>query len=130
MRKTFFLPILCLTMAAGCSTATTQPTPAANTPAANVPAANQPQAQVPAQAAQTYTLADVAKHATASDCWQAYQGKVYDMTAYIPNHPAGDKILAGCGKDITAMYEGIKDGKGHSDYATSLFDEYYKGNLK
>jgi len=127
MRNTILIGgfLLASLAGAGCSSAQTAPTPATNTPAAN-----QPQAQAPAAATQGYTLADVAKHATASDCWQAYRGKVYDVTAYIPNHPAGDKILAGCGKDITAMYEGIKDGQGHSDFAKSLMADYLKGDLK
>ena len=78
----------------------------------------------------TYSLSDVANHSTSSDCWMVISGKVYDVTSYVSNHPGGDKILAGCGKDATAMFGGIKDGKGHSDYAKSLQTDYYVGDLK
>jgi cytochrome b involved in lipid metabolism len=60
----------------------------------------------------------------------AISGKVYDVTSYRPNHPGGDKMAAGCGKDATAMFNGIKGGKGHSDYAKSLQTDYYVGDLK
>jgi len=31
-------------------------------------------------------------------------GKVYDVTRYIPFHPGGNKILMGVGKDGTELY--------------------------
>ena len=32
-------------------------------------------------------------------------GKVYDVTSYIGSHPGGKKIMAGAGKDGTALYQ-------------------------
>ena len=32
---------------------------------------------------------------------QWIDGKVYDVTAYTPDHPAGKALLKGCGKDAT-----------------------------
>ena len=46
----------------------------------------------------------MAKHATASDCWTIFQGKVYDVTLYMDFHAGGKKeLLRGAGKDMTAM---------------------------
>ncbi|MFA6100218.1 MAG: cytochrome b5-like heme/steroid binding domain-containing protein [Patescibacteria group bacterium] len=116
--KTTFYAVACtlIFLGAGCGSAQA---PASTT---TVPVAN-PQAK-------TYSLSDVAMHATSTDCWMAISGKVYDVTSYRPNHPGGDKMAAGCGKDATAMFNGIKGGKGHSDYAKSLQTDYYVGDLK
>lgn len=44
------------------------------------------------------TQAELASHNTASDCWVGFQGEVYDITTYIPNHPGGkSKITNNCG---------------------------------
>jgi len=116
MKFTKYLSVLCFLSILGAGCASSQPTSSTNSQ--------------PAASGKTYTLDEVAKHATASDCWMAVKGKVYDMTAYIPNHPAGDKILAGCGKDATDMMKQTKNGQGHSDYAYGLLNDYYKGDLK
>ena len=59
----------------------------------------------PASTPDSYTLADVAKHATKSSCWTAIGGSVYDLTSFIPMHPGGDRILAVCGIDGTSLFE-------------------------
>lgn len=60
----------------------------------------------------SYTLADVAKHSTASSCWAAINGKVYDLTKWINQHPGGpDKILGICGKDGSAAFNGQHGGQ-------------------
>lgn len=51
-----------------------------------------------------YTLAEVATHNNANDCWLVASAKVYDVTNFIPGHPGGDKILQGCGKDMTEFF--------------------------
>jgi cytochrome b involved in lipid metabolism len=51
-----------------------------------------------------YTLADVAKHGTPESCWLASAGGVYDVTTFIGKHPGGEKILQGCGKDMTEFF--------------------------
>ena len=44
-------------------------------------------------------------HATPDDCWVAYHGSVYDMTAYANRHPAGPNwITPYCGTDGTEAY--------------------------
>jgi len=44
----------------------------------------------PAQAAnKTYTLAAVKAHKSASNCWSAVNGKVYNLTKWVKKHPGG-----------------------------------------
>jgi len=53
----------------------------------------------------TYTLAEVAKHATAADCWTAVGGNVYNLTSFVSKHPGGvENITKICGKDGTAAF--------------------------
>ena len=50
------------------------------------------------------TASDLAQHNSAEDCWILYEGKIYDVTAYLPNHP-GDNIaiIESCGKSDTSF---------------------------
>ena len=50
------------------------------------------------------TMTEIATHNTKADCWTAIEGKVYNMTSFIPQHPGGDKILIVCGKDGTQAF--------------------------
>jgi len=39
------------------------------------------------------------------DAWTVYQGKVYNITPYLPFHPGGEgEILRGAGKDSTKLF--------------------------
>jgi DMSO/TMAO reductase YedYZ heme-binding membrane subunit/cytochrome b involved in lipid metabolism len=51
----------------------------------------------------------LAKNNSASSCYMAYQGVVFDLTSYINSHPGGKEILEGCGRDI-AYLENIHAG--------------------
>ena len=89
-------------------------------PNAQVPVPAQPAEQIaPVQTAPTpvtppatpdpnsFSLADVAKHNSVSDCWSAIRGNVYNLTSWIERHPGGPQPIIGlCGKDGTALYEG------------------------
>ena len=82
---------------------------------------------------QPYSLAEVAQHSTATDCWIAIEGKVYDVTSFIASqkHPGKDAILQGCGIDATKLYNNRPNGSGaHSDKARSFLPNYYIGDLK
>lgn len=51
------------------------------------------------------SLAELAQHRTAEDCWTAVQGRVYNVTHYLPFHPGGQPLLlAVAGKDGTALF--------------------------
>lgn len=60
----------------------------------------------------TYTTAQVAQHSSSSSCWTAINGKVYDVTAWISQHPGGQQaILSLCGKDGSAAFNGQHGGQ-------------------
>ena len=73
-----------------------------------------------------YTLEEVAKHNKKSDAWIAINGKVADVTKWIPLHPGGDIIMKGVGKDASALFKSI----GHDEYAKKMLKKYQIGILK
>lgn len=72
-----------------------------------------------------YTLEEVAKHKSKSDAWIAINGRVADITKWIPQHPGGDIIMKGVGKDATKLFTSI----GHDDYARKMLKKYQIGIL-
>ncbi|KAL8139127.1 hypothetical protein V2J09_005128 [Rumex salicifolius] len=77
-------------------------------------------------AGKVFTLADVAQHNTAKDCWLIIGGKVYDVTKFLEDHPGGDDVLIqATGKDATDDFEDI----GHSSTARAMMDEMYVGDI-
>jgi cytochrome b involved in lipid metabolism len=78
----------------------------------------------------SYGLTEVARHAAAKDCWMAIAGEVYDLSAYLPQHPADPAvILPWCGKDATDAYRTKTKGRPHSPYADQLLPKYRIGRL-
>ncbi len=60
-----------------------------------------------AVAAPSYTVAEVAKHASASSCWTIVGTSVYDVTKYITRNTGGAAMIkALCGKNGTAAFSG------------------------
>ena len=67
---------------------------------------------VPAPAAGTYTMAQVASHNSSASCYTAVSGSVYDLTPFIDQHPGGAQaILSLCGQDGTAAFMGQHGGQ-------------------
>jgi cytochrome b involved in lipid metabolism len=88
-------------------------------------------AEADAAAEKSYTLADVAAHAKPTDCWMAIHGKVYDLTAYLPDHPSRPEIIeAWCGKEASQAYDTKTKGRPHSKAADRLLEGYLIGELK
>ncbi len=90
-----------------------------------------PEAQGSEKKMMSYTLADVAKHATKDDCWMAIKGNVYDVTPVTSSgkHPGGPVILQGCGKDATKGFT-ERGGKGeHSEKAWGFLEGMQIGEL-
>merc|ERR1719330_724109 len=55
-----------------------------------------------------FTMEEVAKHVTKGDCWVVLNGRVLDVTNFLPNHPGGElAILTFAGKDATAEFDMI-----------------------
>ena len=53
----------------------------------------------------TYSLAAVADHSTPTDCWVVVREKVYDVTAWVPQHPGGALIYISAGKECTQLFD-------------------------
>lgn len=69
---------------------TTTPTTGTTTPVVTLP---------------TFTMAQVATHSTQNDCHSVVSGSVYNLTAWIAQHPGGASAIIGmCGKDGTASF--------------------------
>jgi cytochrome b involved in lipid metabolism len=73
------------------------------------------------------TLQDVAKHNTATNCWEIVNGKVYNVTDIITTHKnSSDLVIPYCGKDATAAY----NNGNHSQRSDNKLAGYFVGNLK
>merc|ERR1719262_1139809 len=55
-----------------------------------------------------YSLDDVAKHATKTDCWVVVNGQVLNVTNFLKDHPGGElAILTFAGKDASEEFNMI-----------------------
>jgi cytochrome b involved in lipid metabolism len=59
----------------------------------------------------TYTLTDVAKHSSRTDCWTIVNEVVYNITPYVNSHPGGSSSISKiCGVNGTAIFNNIHGG--------------------
>ncbi|KAF8014260.1 hypothetical protein BT93_H0181 [Corymbia citriodora subsp. variegata] len=73
-----------------------------------------------------FTLAEVSEHNNSKDCWLIIDGKVYNVTNFLEDHPGGDEVLlSATGKDATDDFEDV----GHSSSARAMMDEYLVGDI-
>lgn len=76
----------------------------------------------------TYTIADVSKHNKKENrIWITYKNGVYDITDYVSQHPGGNKILLGAGKDIGPFWDMYGAHKQTEIY--ELLEKYRIGNI-
>ena len=96
----------------GTNTASSPVQATAQDSAANTAAATNAISSTTAGVAARYTLADVATHSTRASCWTAINGKVYDVTNWIGQHPGGAQAILGlCGKDGSDAFNGKHGGQ-------------------
>lgn len=73
------------------------------------------------------SLEMVAQRNTPEACWSVVNGSVYDLTAWIEQHPGGSgRIIGMCGRDATADFTGQHGGEGGP---ASFLAEYLLGKL-
>ena len=78
------------------------------------------------KALRPYSRAEVATHNTEEDCWMVYKNKVYDVTHYVHEHPAGPNyILDYAGEDTSTAFDDV----GHSEEALQEMLKYHIGEL-
>ncbi len=76
------------------------------------------------------TMEELARHDSAGSCWKAIDGRVYDVTEYIPRHPTPESvILRWCGREATEGWDGIGGGRGHSAAAAAMLRDFVVGRL-
>lgn len=81
-----------------------------------------PAASGSSAAGASYTRVQVAAHATSQSCWTSISGNVYDLTAWISQHPGGEAaILSICGKDGTQAFEAQHSGSRSAERMLATF---------
>jgi len=56
----------------------------------------------------SFSAGELASHATPENCWMAIRGSVYDLSAYLPEHPSA-------GGDIALVRQGGHRGLQHEN---------------
>jgi acyl-lipid (8-3)-desaturase len=52
-----------------------------------------------------FSVEEVSRHCTQTDCWVIIHGKVYDVTKYVPSHPGGALIYVKAGGDCSQLFD-------------------------
>ncbi len=77
-----------------------------------------------------FTLDEVAERDTLENCWVAIEGKVYDLSDYIPNHPTPPSVIKPwCGQEASEGMRTKGYGRDHSAAAWGMLDDYLIGRL-
>ncbi|MFH1107064.1 MAG: cytochrome b5-like heme/steroid binding domain-containing protein [Candidatus Micrarchaeota archaeon] len=97
------------------------PTAQATVPAnPNAPEATEQPSATTLSGGAAITLQELSKHSTEQDCWVVSQGKVYDLTAWLPKHPGGAGAISPyCGN---AGFEEAFNGK-HGEAKVELLKQ-------
>lgn len=82
-------------------------------------------AAAPVEDKQYIPLSEINKHKSRDDLWVAINGKVYNVSKFIDEHPGGEEVLMDvAGKDCTQEFEDV----GHSEYAVEILENMYVGD--
>ena len=75
-----------------------------------------------------FTMSEVQMHNSKESCYTVIDRKVYDLTAWIPQHPGGEaNILKLCGIDGTGLFRGQHDNNPKQE---NILKGFYIGDLK
>eukprot|EP00123_Amoebidium_parasiticum_P019347 comp24665_c0_seq1/m.46828 comp24665_c0_seq1/g.46828 ORF comp24665_c0_seq1/g.46828 comp24665_c0_seq1/m.46828 type:complete len:124 (-) comp24665_c0_seq1:311-682(-) len=75
----------------------------------------------------TVTFAEVAQHKDKKDIWFVINGKAYDVTPFLDEHPGGEEVLLEhAGADATQAFDDV----GHSTDAISDLKKYYVADVE
>jgi flavocytochrome c len=81
-------------------------------------AASKAESAPASSASGSYTMEEVAKHNKKDDIWVVVDGKVLDLTSFLPDHPGGEKaIILYAGRDATEEFNMLHDPKVIPRYA-------------
>lgn len=84
----------------------------------------------PSSTPQTITRSELTQHSSRTDCWIAYQNKVYDITAFLPIHPGGvSTITPFCGTS-SGFENAFTNQHGTSQVRRLAREGIYKGDLQ
>jgi len=76
---------------------------------------------------QEFTHEEVTAHCTKKDLWVIIDGKVYDISPFIDEHPGGEEVILDvAGTDATEAFDDV----GHSDEAREILQGLLKGKVK
>src|SRR4051794_41134359 len=71
------------------------------------------------------SASELSQHTRPESCWMAIRGSVYDLTAYLPDHPTPPRVIEPwCGKEATEAYNTKTKGRPHSKEADALLAQY------
>lgn len=75
-----------------------------------------------------YRLSEVKEHGPKSDRpWVTHQGKIYDITDWVPAHPGGEVILRAAGGSIEPYWDIFSIHK--SQYVRDILEQYVIGQV-
>ncbi|KAK9719962.1 hypothetical protein K7432_004481 [Basidiobolus ranarum] len=70
---------------------------------------------------------ELSTHTSKSDVWFSIEGKVYDVTKFLDEHPGGEEvILEQAGLDATEAFIDV----GHSEDARNMLTDMFVGNME
>lgn len=96
------------------------PSPSQSDPS---PTATTTPSATPSPTATSFSLADVQEHATPTSCWVAIGSRVYDLTAWINQHPGGAaRIEQLCGTDGSDAFRSQHSGQAEPAATLAVFE--------
>jgi len=79
------------------------------------------------QSTRIFLPEDLSKHTSQTDCWVSFNGKVFNISSFLADHPGGDALLLQyAGKDLGDAMDN-PDEHTHSKSAYEMLDEFQIG---